>query len=89
MRYFEIYVPGKNGYSLYVKSDEVPFPQPDLSYGCVELDYQPDEDALVQMAVKAKALDPQDAQIVKYVTEISEEEIENEAGVPKERITQI
>lgn len=74
MRYFEIYVPGRNGYSLYVKTDkQLSFPSPDLSIGAVMIDHHPDETTIVEMAHAAGHIDQGDAEIVRYVMEFSEQ----------------
>ncbi|HOS15467.1 MAG TPA: hypothetical protein PKX15_00350 [Bacteroidales bacterium] len=88
-RYFEIYVPGKNGYSLYVKSDNVPFPQDDLSEGSRELDCISDEQTIIEMAVKAKVLDPNDADIVRYVCEMDLNTVQNERGIASDKLEKI
>lgn len=73
MRYFEIYVPGKNGYSAYFKTDK-PLPFQDETDGIYEMLENDDEELIVQMAVSAQQLDASDAEIVKYVCELSKQE---------------
>ena len=73
MRYFEIYVPGKNGYSAYFKTEKL-LPFPDDSDGLYEMLENEDEAHIIELAVASGHLDTSDAEVVKYVCELSKEE---------------
>jgi hypothetical protein len=76
MNYFEIYVPGKHGYSLYVKTEHVfksfdPAEEIGLPLDCDQ------EEEVTRLAVKAKVLDWEDAAIVKYVVVHDEKSLQD------------
>jgi hypothetical protein len=75
MRYFEIYIPGRNGFSLYVKTDkQLSFVKVASDSWDTELEYE-FANIIVDMAVSSKVLQVDDAEIFRYVAEFSEKDI--------------
>ena len=72
-RFFEIYVPGKHGYSAYFKTLK-PLKFPDRSDGLYEMLEPEEEEKIIELAVEAGRIDASDAQVVKYVCELALQE---------------